>query len=272
MNWSRRETRSYSPYRWRVSDGAGAMGAGRATGPHQIAYLLQGESPGLQAGRESDHFRHVPRGYTRRGRFSGQLTGQKLAVGLMSARPMKATIPFPKGRHEAVETRQPKCEPRPSERHRRGSKVTPVDGTTRARTRRKGRPGASPNSLVDGGDARCKRIPRPSGRPRRHTPSGGRRIAHEPRHPGSAGWICPRRTTRSPTHRFRGAMAGTPPSADGETPPFTARRMSCSGKAGCPPQRYAASQRVGLRRLPHSPHSRRPIESMAVTSEPQFEQ
>ena len=47
-----------------------------------------------------------------------------------------------------------------------------ADGTARARTLRKGRPGASPPSLRDERYARCKRIPRPNGRRIRHTPRG----------------------------------------------------------------------------------------------------
>ena len=62
-------------------------------------------------------------------------------------------------------------------------------------------------------------------------PSRDSRTAHKPRHPGSAGWICPRRTNRVPRAVLQGAMAGATPSADGETSPFTARRMS-SSRAG----------------------------------------
>ncbi len=115
--------------------------------------------------------------------------GQKLAVGLGSARMTKATTPFPRGRHwgccETTDRRRPfpncAC---PSWSFKRPgvfdddetydglnhTKGRQADGTARARTVRKGRPGASPLSLRDERDAQCKRIPRPLGCRTRHTP------------------------------------------------------------------------------------------------------
>jgi hypothetical protein len=137
-------------------------------------YLIQGESPVLQAGRESDN-----RGTTATNLLAGVVsqddstrkTGGGLAFlpsawSITHLRPdsRPPTHP-PKGGHQ-------KREPAAFERHRSGREVTQVDGTTRVRTTRKGRPGVSPNSLVDGGDTRCKEIPRPLGRRIRHIPHG----------------------------------------------------------------------------------------------------
>ena len=76
------------------------------------------------------------------------------------------------GVSEAVATRQIKSDPRPRVPAHRGMKGRQADGTARARTRGDLRPGASPLSLRDERDARCKRIPRPNGRRIRHTPRG----------------------------------------------------------------------------------------------------
>jgi hypothetical protein len=76
------------------------------------------------------------------------------------------------GVSEAVATRQAKSYPRPLVPAHRGTKGRQADGTARARTQGNLRPGASPPSLRDERDARCKRIPRPNGRRTRHTPHG----------------------------------------------------------------------------------------------------
>jgi hypothetical protein len=76
------------------------------------------------------------------------------------------------GVSEAVATRQAKSDPRPIVPAHRGMKDRQADGTARARTRGNLRPGASPPSLRDEREARCKRIPRPTGRRIRHTPRG----------------------------------------------------------------------------------------------------
>ena len=77
-----------------------------------------------------------------------------------------------KGVSEAVATRQAKSNPRPLVPAHRGTKGRQADGTARARTQGNLRPGASPPSLRDERNARCKRIPRPDGRRTRHTPLG----------------------------------------------------------------------------------------------------
>ena len=76
------------------------------------------------------------------------------------------------GRPVAVGRRHSKRNPRLIVPAHCGTKGRQADGTARARTPRKGRPGASPLSLRDERDARCKRIPRPNGRATRHTPHG----------------------------------------------------------------------------------------------------
>jgi hypothetical protein len=76
------------------------------------------------------------------------------------------------GVSEAVATRQAKRDPRPLVPAHRGAKGRQADGTARARTLGNRRLGASPPSLRDERDARCKRIPRPNGRRTRHTPRG----------------------------------------------------------------------------------------------------
>ncbi|SFC29726.1 hypothetical protein SAMN05444422_106266 [Halobiforma haloterrestris] len=76
------------------------------------------------------------------------------------------------GVSEAVATRQAKSDPRPLVPAHRGTKGRQADGTARARTQGNLRLGASPPSLRDERDARCKRIPRPNGRRTRHTPRG----------------------------------------------------------------------------------------------------
>ena len=76
------------------------------------------------------------------------------------------------GVSEAVATRQAKSDPRPIVPAHRGTKGRQADGTARARTQGNLRLGASPLSLRDERDARCKRIPRPNGRRTRHTPRG----------------------------------------------------------------------------------------------------
>jgi len=77
-----------------------------------------------------------------------------------------------KGVSEAVARRQAKSDPRPLVPAHCGTKGRQADGTARARTRGTLRPGASPPSLRDERDARCKRISRPNGRRTRHTPCG----------------------------------------------------------------------------------------------------
>ena len=158
-----------------------------------IAYLTQGESPAVQGvdetlrvsfahqnakrsedGRESDHFRHVPRSYAGRGRFSGNST-RKTGGGLAFLSSAWSIT------HLRPDTRPPTCPPKGGHQKReppaiepahRGSTGRQVDGTTRARTRRNRRPGASPNPISGDGDARCKEISRPSGRATRHIPHG----------------------------------------------------------------------------------------------------
>ena len=65
-----------------------------------------------------------------------------------------------------------KSDPCPIVPAHRGTKGRQADGTARARTQGNLRLGASPPSLRDKRDARCKRIPRPNGRRTRHTPRG----------------------------------------------------------------------------------------------------
>jgi hypothetical protein len=121
---------------------------------------------------------------------------------------------------------QPKCEPRPCERHQRGKEVTQVDGTTRARTRRNRRLGASPDPFAGGGDARCTEILRPSGRRIRHIPRGthvSRTNRDTPRKrvdlPPSDGL-----ESHAPVTVVR--WPARPRAQMGETQPFTAGRMS----------------------------------------------
>ena len=75
-----------------------------------------------------------------------------------------------KGVSEAATRRQVKSDSRPLVPAHRGRQGRQADGTARARTHRKVRPGASPPSLRDERDARGKGIPRPNGRRIRHTP------------------------------------------------------------------------------------------------------
>ena len=77
------------------------------------------------------------------------------------------------GVSEAVATRQRKSDPRPLVPAHCGTKGRQADGTARARTQGNLRLGASPPSLRDERDARCKRIPRPHGRPQNAKRSDG---------------------------------------------------------------------------------------------------
>jgi len=93
----------------------------------------------------------------------------------------------------------------------------PSATAARARTLRKGRPGASPPSLRDERDARCKRLPRPNGRRTHHTPRGADVSRTHP--------VSPR---RSPSGRRDVASGdGGPARCPAlESSPFGAGRMS----------------------------------------------
>jgi len=121
------------------------------------------------------------------------------------------------GVSEAVARRQAKSDPRPVVPAHRGTKGRQADGTARARTLRKGRPEASPLSLRDERDARCKRIPRPNGRRTRHTPRGADVSRTNP--------VSPRRT---PFGRREVANGDVGPAHCPalESSPFRAGRMS----------------------------------------------
>jgi hypothetical protein len=124
------------------------------------------------------------------------------------------------GVSEAVATRQIKSDPRPLVPAHRGTKGRQADGTARARTRGPLRPGASPPSLRDERDARCKRIPRPNGRRIRHTPHGADVSRTNP--------VSPRRT---PFGRREVASGDTGPARCPalESSRFSAGRMSICG-------------------------------------------
>jgi hypothetical protein len=121
------------------------------------------------------------------------------------------------GVSEAVVTRQAKSDPRPRVPAHRGTKGRQVDGTARARTRGNLRLGASPPSLRDERDVRCKRIPRPNGRRTRHTPRGADVSRTNP--------VSPRRT---PFGRREVASGDTGPARCPtlESSPFRAGRVS----------------------------------------------
>jgi hypothetical protein len=123
------------------------------------------------------------------------------------------------GVSEVVATRQMKSDPRPLVPAHRGMKGRQADGTARARTRGTLRPGASPPSLRDERDARCKRIPRPNGRRTRHTPRGADVSRTNP--------VSPRRT---PFGRRDVASGDTGPARCRtlESSRFSAGRMSTS--------------------------------------------
>ena len=118
---------------------------------------------------------------------------------------------------EAVARRQAKSDPRLIVPAHCGTKGRQVDGTARARTRGNPRPGASPPSLRDERDARCKRIPRPDGRRTRHTPLGADVSCTNP--------VSPRRT---PSGRREVASGDVGPARCPalESPRFRAGRMS----------------------------------------------
>ena len=88
-----------------------------------------------------------------------------------------------KGVSVAVVARQTKSDPRPRVPAHRGAKGRQADGTARARTRGNLRPGASPPSLRDERDARCKRRPRPNGRQTRQTSRGADALRTNPLSP-----------------------------------------------------------------------------------------
>ena len=167
----------------------------------------------------------------------GKHNGQKLAVGLGSARETKATNPSPRGRHrgrgDTAGKKRPSpdcaCPPWSFERRMASFVMTrdrwslephegqagrwhgpcPDAGTPRLE--------ASPPSLRDDRDARCKRIPRPNGRATRHTPRGADVSRTNP--------VSPRRT---PSGKRDVASGDTGPARCPalESSPFRARRMS----------------------------------------------
>ncbi|SDY14697.1 hypothetical protein SAMN04487946_10772 [Halobellus clavatus] len=122
-----------------------------------------------------------------------------------------------KGVSEAVATRQAKNDPRSIVPAHGGTKGRQADGTARARTRGNLRPWASPPSLRDERDTRCKRIPRPNGRRIRHTPRGADVSRTNP--------VSPRRT---PFGRREVANGDVGPARCPtlESSPFNAGRMS----------------------------------------------
>ena len=117
------------------------------------------------------------------------------------------------GVSEAVATRQAKGDPRPLVPAHRGMKGRQADGTARARTRGTLRPGASPPSLRDERDARCKRIPRPHGRPQNAKRSDG---LHESFALVNAEYATP---LAGPTYRARTRYRLAGPRSAGETLP-----------------------------------------------------
>ena len=121
------------------------------------------------------------------------------------------------GVSEAVATRQTKSDPRPLVPAHRGAKSRQADGTARARTRGNLRPGASPPSLRDEQDARCKRIPRPHGRPQNAKRSDG---LHE-----SFALVNAKHATplAGPTYRARTRYRLVGPRSAGETLPAGTR-------------------------------------------------
>ena len=125
-------------------------------------------------GREPDHLRPKLRFYAVGGRLSGnstRKTGGGLAF-LPSAWSITYLRPDLRPPTHPPKDGYQKREPTALERHHRGRKVTQVDGTTRAQTRRNRRPGASSDPFAGNGDARCKEIPRSHGRRIRHIPHG----------------------------------------------------------------------------------------------------
>jgi len=134
------------------------------------------------------------------------------------------------GVSEAVATRQAKSDPRPLVPAHCGTKGRQADGTARARTRRKGRPGASLPSLRDERDARCKRIPRPNGRRTRHTPRGADVSRTNP--------VSPRRT---PSGRREVASGDTGPA---RCPTLESSRFS-AGRMSSPPKTLFVTARFG---------------------------
>src|SRR6056297_2135831 len=122
-----------------------------------------------------------------------------------------------KGVSEAVETRQTKSDSRSIVPAHCGTKGRQADGTARARTRGNPRPGASPPSLRDKRDTRCKRIPRPNGRRIRHTPRGADVSRTHP--------VSPRRTPFG-RREVANEDTGTPRCPTLEPSRFSAGRMS----------------------------------------------
>jgi len=121
------------------------------------------------------------------------------------------------GVSEAVATRQRKSDPRPLVPAHCGTKGRQADGTARARTQGNLRLGASPPSLRDERDARCKRIPRSNGRRTRHTPRGADVSRTNP--------VSPRRTPFGRREVVSGDT-GLARCLALESSPFSAGRMS----------------------------------------------
>ncbi len=143
--------------------------------------------------------------------------GQKLAVGLGSARTTKATTPFPRGclrgRDDTVGKK------RPSPNCACPSWHEGQAGRWHGLCLDAGKPAIRgiPPSLRDERDARCKRIPRPNGRRIRHTPHGADVSRTNP--------VSPRRT---PFGRREVASGDVGPARCPalESSRFSARRMS----------------------------------------------
>ncbi len=97
------------------------------------------------------------------------------------------------------------------------------------------------------------------GTPNTPHPSRDSRTAHEPRHPVQAGGgFAPVGQTGFHAPVLRGAMAGATPSEDGETSPFTARRMSLSRLTNLRRHSMADARggRTAFERLLYGPRSR----------------
>jgi hypothetical protein len=136
------------------------------------------------------------------------------------------------GVSEAVATRQAKRDPRPLVPAHRGAKGRQADGTARARTLGTRRLGASPPSLRDERDARCKRIPRPHGRRTRHTPRGADVSRTNP--------VSPRRTPFGRREVASGDVGATRCPAL-ESSPFRTGRMSTPTRTGSRPSSWTSS-------------------------------
>ena len=166
------------------------------------------------------------------------------------------------GVSEAVATRQAKSDPRPLVPAHRGTKGRQADGTARARIARDQRSlgpcerrsreqtqgnlrlGASPPSLRDERDARCKLIPRPNGRPQNAKRSDG---LHESSALVNAEHATP---LAGPTYRARTRYRLAGPRSAGEKLPAGTRDWPA-----VPRWNPRASARGGCQSSPSAPRS-----------------